>query len=61
MDEHTTKCDIETGRNKEQVKHIVHPNPKEKQGTSPAESTILLRRKLPMAWGVPKQIEKLQK
>ena len=37
------------------------PNPKEKQGTSPVWPPILLRRKLPMAWGVPKQIEKLQK
>ena len=27
------------------------PNPKEKQGTSPAESSILLRREIPMAWG----------
>ena len=30
MDEHTTKCDIEMGKNREKVKHIVHPNPKEK-------------------------------
>ena len=44
MDEHTTKCDTETGRNKEQVKHIVPPNPKEKQRASPAESQILLQR-----------------
>ena len=27
------------------------PNPKEKQGTSPTESPILLRREFPMAWG----------
>ena len=54
MDKHTIKCDRETGRNKEQVnniKHIVPLNPKEKQGTSLAESPILLRREIPMAWG----------
>ena len=54
MDEHTIKCNTETRRNKEQVKnikHIVPPNPKEKQGTSLAEFPILLRRKIPMAWG----------
>ena len=27
------------------------PNPKEKQGTSPVWSPILLRREIPMAWG----------
>ena len=27
------------------------PNPKDKQGMSPAESPILLRREIPMAWG----------
>ena len=27
------------------------PNPNEKQGTSPVESPILLRREIPMAWG----------
>ena len=54
MDEHTIKCNIETRRNKEQVKnikHIVLPNPKEKQGTSLVESSILLQREMPMAWG----------
>ena len=54
MDEHTIKCDTKTGRNREQfnnIKHIVPPNPKENQGTSPAESPILLRREIPMAWG----------
>ena len=54
MDEHTIRCNIETRRNKEQVKnikHIVPPNPKEKQGTSPVESLVLLRREIPMAWG----------
>ena len=54
MDEHTIKCNTETRRNKEQfknIKHIVPPNPKEKQGTSPVESPILLRRENPMAWG----------
>ena len=54
MDEHTIKCNTETRRNKEQVKnikHIVPPNPKEKQGTSLAELPILLRREIPMAWG----------
>ena len=44
MDEHTTKRDTEMGINREQVKHIVPPIPKEKQGTSPAKSPILLRR-----------------
>ena len=54
MDEHTIKFNTETRRNKEQVKnikHIVPPHPKEKQRTSLAWSPILLRRKLPMAWG----------
>ena len=54
MDEYTIKCNTETRRNKEKVKnikHIVPPNPKEKQGTSPVWSPILLRRKFPMAWG----------
>ena len=54
MDEHTIKWNTETGRNKEQVKnikHIVPPNPKEKQGTSPVESPILLWRVITMAWG----------
>ena len=51
MYEHTNKCDTETGTKKEQVKHIVPPNLKEKQGTSLAESPILLRREIPMAWG----------
>ena len=54
MDEHTIKCNTETRRKKEQaknIKNIVPPNPKEKQGTSPVESAILLRTKLPMAWG----------
>ena len=54
MDEHTIKCEIETRRNKEQVnnsKHIVAPNPKEKQETSPVWSTILLRREIRMSWG----------
>ena len=54
MDEHTIKCNTETRRNKEKVnniKHIVPLNPKEKQGTSPAELPILLRREIPMAWG----------
>ena len=51
MEEHTTKFDTEMGRNREQVKHIVPPNPKEKQGMSLAESPILLRREIPMAWG----------
>ena len=52
MDEHTIKCNTETRRNKEQVnniKHIVPPNPKHKQGTSPVELPILLRREIPMA------------
>ena len=32
-----------------------------KLGTSPVWSPILLWRKIPMAWGVPQQTEKLQK
>ena len=54
MDEHTIRCNTETRRNKEKVKnikHIVPPNSKEKQGTSPVWSPILLQRKIPMAWG----------
>ena len=42
MDKHTIKCNTETRRNKEQVKnikHIVPPNPKEKQGTLNADKT----------------------
>ena len=64
MDEHTIKGDTEMWRNKKKVnniKHIVPPNPKEKQGTSPVWSPILLQRKLPMAWGVTQQTEKLWK
>ena len=41
-------------RNKEQfknIKHIVPQNPKEKQGTSPVESPILLWRENTVAWG----------
>ena len=54
MDEHTIKCNSETRINKEKfnnIKPIVPPKPKEKQGTSPVESTIMSRRKIPMAWG----------
>ena len=54
MDEHNIKCNTESRRNKEQVnntRHIVQPNPKSKQETSPAESPILLQREMPMAWG----------
>ena len=54
MYEHTMEYDTKTRGNKEQVnniKHIVPLNPKEKQGTFPAESSILLRREIPMAWG----------
>ena len=39
-------------KQRESIKHIVPPNPKKKQlGTCPAESPILLRREIPMAWG----------
>ena len=41
---HTYILGTETQREGEKFKHSVHPNPKEKQGTSPAESPILLRR-----------------
>ena len=63
MDKHTIKCDIETGRNKEQVNninHIVPSNPKDKQGKSPTESPILLRREIPMAWGTTTDILTLE-
>ena len=56
MDEHNTKCDIEMGRNREKVKHISPPTPKEKQGASPMESPILLRRETSYGLGVPQQI-----
>ena len=55
MDEHSTKCETEIGRSREQVKHIVPPNPKEKQGTSPTESSILLRRETSYGLRVPQQ------
>ena len=54
MDKHIIKFNTKTGRNREQVnniKHIVPQNPKQKQGTPPVESPILLRREIPMAWG----------
>ena len=64
MDEHSIKCNTKTRRNKDKVnkiKHIMPPDPKETQGTSLVWSLILLQRKIPMAWGVPQQTEKLQK
>ena len=63
MDEHTIKCNTETRRNKVQVKnikHIVPPNPKEKQGTSPVELPILLRREIPMDWSTTTDILNLE-
>ena len=56
MDEHTIKCNPETRRNKEQVNNINPIVPikttKEKMTkNSPAESPILLRREIPIAWG----------
>ena len=54
MDKQAITCDTETERNREKINNIqpiVAPNPKEEQGTSPAESPILLRREIPMAWG----------
>ena len=56
MDEHTLKCNTKTRRNKEQVNNIkpIVPikTPKGKMiRKSPAESPILLRREIPMAWG----------
>ena len=59
MDEHTIKCNTETRRNKEKVKnikHIVPPNPKEKQGMSPVELPIILWRETPTAWGTTTDI-----
>ena len=56
MDEHTIKCNPETRRNKEKVNNIkpIVPikTPKGKMTrNSPAESPILLRREISMAWG----------
>ena len=56
MDEHTIKCNIETRRNKEQVKNIkpIVPIkiPKGKMTrNSTTESSILLQKEIPMAWG----------
>ena len=56
MEKHTIKCDTETRRNKEQVKNIkpIVPikTPKGKiTRNSLAESPILLRREIHMAWG----------
>ena len=51
MYQHNFGLDTETQRNREKFKHIGHPNPKEKQGTSPAELPILLWRDIPMSWG----------
>ena len=56
MDKHTIKCDTEIGRNQEQVNNIKPIVPiKTAKGKmtrkSPAESPILLRREIPMAWG----------
>ena len=56
MDEHTIRCNTETGRNREQVNNIkpIVPikTPKGKMTRkSPAESPILLQREIPMAWG----------
>ena len=55
MDKHTIKCDTEIGRNREKINNIkpIVPikTPKQKQGTSPVKSLILLRREIPMAWG----------
>ena len=41
------------GKQRESQEYQAHcaPNPKEKQGMSPLESPILLRREIPMAWG----------
>ena len=39
IDEHTTKCEIEIGRNWEQFKHIVNPIPKEKERNLPSRVT----------------------
>ena len=56
MDEHTINCNPETRRNKEQVNNIkpIVPikTPKGKMTrNSPAESSILLWREIPMGWG----------
>ena len=55
MNEHTIKCNPETRRNKEQVNNIKPivsiKTPKGKMTRkSPVESSILLRREIPMAW-----------
>ena len=56
MEKHTLKYDTETGRNQEQINNIKPIVPiKNPQRTttrkSSAESPILLRREIPMAWG----------
>ena len=51
MGKHTFGHDTETQRNKEQFKHIVHPIPKEKQGTSLVELPILLQREISYGLG----------
>ena len=57
MGKHTSELDIETQRSKEKLKHIVHPIPKEKQGTSQWSHRFYYKEKLPMAWGRPQQTE----
>ena len=54
MGQHTSGPNTETQRNREQFKHIVHPIPKEKQGTSLVESPILLRRETSYGLGYTK-------
>ena len=59
MDEHTIKCNPKRRRNKEQVNNIkpivpIKPPKGKMTRKSPAESPILLRREIPMAWGTTK-------
>ena len=44
MGQYTYGPDTETQINRDQFKHVAHPIPKEKQGTSQVEFPILLRR-----------------
>ena len=64
MDEHTTKCNIEIGRNKEQVnkiKHIVPPTPNKNKECPQYGHQFCYGEKLLMAWVVPKYKSKHEK
>ena len=57
-------CDIEIGRNREKVnniKHIVPPTPQKNKELPQYGHQFCYGEKLPMAWDVPQQTDKLQK